>query len=288
MDFSYYFLKEGSSSYIKTELITYLVANPNIIPPDKNSKSLDRVYTYKHPILGFEAYFVMSDRNVIPHLDRIPAQYFDIHFYVHFNVLLSNYAVELILDIIEDITKRFKFLTYNLSFSNDVIPFKRPVMIKAFDSWKKAYAARNPEIVSKYCYLDPLAYSSVLNYMQKQMRLELTLEDQKVKVSRYVFYKTEKSRTAFVAIEWDGESAFVLPPAVDILVLKDGKNNKFISLVEIMNKAKKLFTIIDGYGDISLVDSTNVKKLYKVLTKEKFAPLSVKLEILDLKNILDI
>ena len=287
MDFAYYFLKEGTSNYIKTELITYLVANPNITPPDETSDALDKVYTYKHPVLGFEAFFVMSDRNVIPHLDRISAKYFDVHFYVHFDILLSNYAVEMILDIVDDITKRFRFLTYNQAFP-DVIPFRRPMMIKAFDSWKKAYAARNPEVVSKYSYLDPLSYSSVLNYMQKQKRLELTLEDQRVSVSKYTFYKAEKSRTAFIAIKWDGYSAFVLPPAVDILVLEDSKTVKFVAISELMLKAKKLFTIIDGYGDISILDNANTKKLYKILTKEKFAPLSVKLEELTLNNILDI
>ena len=124
--------------------------------------------------------------------------------------------------------------------------------------------------------------------MQKQKRLELTLEDQKVTVSKYSFYKAEKSRTAFIAVKWDGFSPFVLPPAVDILVLEDSKSYKYIAVSELMLKAKKLFTIIDGYGDISVVDQSNTKKLYKVLTKEKFAPLSVKLEELTLNNILDI
>ena len=124
--------------------------------------------------------------------------------------------------------------------------------------------------------------------MQKQKRLELTLEDQRVSVSKYTFYKAEKSRTAFIAIKWDGYSAFVLPPAVDILVLEDSKTVKFVAISELMLKAKKLFTIIDGYGDISILDNANTKKLYKILTKEKFAPLSVKLEELTLNNILDI
>ncbi len=287
MDFAYYFLKEGTSNYVKTELITFLTSNPNITPPDPNSDELDRVYTYKHPVLGFEAYFVMSDRNVINHLDRISPNYFDVHFYVHFNVLLTDYAAELILDIVDDITKRFRFLTYNEAFP-DVVPFKRPLMLKAFTTWKRTYAGKNPEVVAKYSYLDSSSYGSVLNYMQKQMRLELTLEDQKVVVSKYCFYKTEKSRTAFIAIKWDGISPFILPPAIDILILDDGKTTRFISLSEIMSKAKKLFTIIDGYGDISILDSSSVKKLYKILTKEKFSPLSVKLEELTLNNILDI
>lgn len=287
MDFAYYFLKEGTSNYIKTELITLLTSNPNIIPPDPNSDELDRVYTYKHPILGFEAYFVMSDRNVITHLDRISPNYFDVHFYVHFDTLLSDYAVELILDIIDDITRRFRFLTYNEAL-NEVIPFKRPLMLKIFTTWKRTYAARNPEVVAKYSYLDSSSYALVLNYMQKQMRLELTLEDRKIVVSDYYFYKTEKSRTAYVAVKWDGISSFIIPPATDILVLEDSKNKRFISLSEIMVKAKKLFTVIDGYGNISVLDSSNVKKLYKILTKEKFSPLSVKLEELTLNDILDI
>ena len=57
---------------------------------------------------------------------------------------------------------------------------------------------------------------------------------------------------------------------------------------EVMSKAEKLFKPIDGYGVIQMVDSKNTKKLHKILTKDKFAPLTTELKLLSIDKILDI
>lgn len=287
MYFTFYFLKEGTRLYEKTELITYLVSNQFITPPNEHTNTLSKVYTYFNPILKFKAEFVMADKNVIPHLEKISPKYFDVNFYVRFNILTSNFAVEMILDIIEDIIKKFKFYLYNEAFP-DVVMYRRDLAIKTFDSWKKAYATKNPELVSKYNYLDPLSYSQVCNYLIKKRRLELTIANESIKVSDYIFLSTSKSRTTYIAIEWDGVSQIVLPPAVDILYLNDGKNSKYIALNEIFSKTEKYFIPIDGYGNISLLDEKSVKKLHKLLVKERFAPLHEEITPFDMDKILDV
>ena len=55
-----------------------------------------------------------------------------------------------------------------------------------------------------------------------------------------------------------------------------------------MSKAEKLFKPIDRYGVIQMVDSKNTKKLHKILTKDKFAPLTTELKLLSIDKILDI
>ena len=59
-------------------------------------------------------------------------------------------------------------------------------------------------------------------------------------------------------------------------------------MAEVMAKAEKMFTPIDGYGDIRLLEPKFVKKLHKILVKERFTPLSTPLNYLSMDRILDV
>ncbi len=284
MDFRFYFLKEGTRVYEKSDLLTYFQANPNITVEKRLN---DRIFTYHHPILNFEARFVMTSKSCIPHLERLNSAFLDVNFFVEFNILLQTYAVEIILDIVEEICKLFKFHVYNQSYE-DVFPFRRSMMVKAFEAWKRAYKDNNEDEIAQYNRLDPQTISQVYGYLQRRAKLEILLDKDKVVISNYFFLHTERSRTAFVAISWDGYSPFILPPAVDILLLDDGKYTKYIPMSEVLTKAEKLFKPIDGYGIIQMMDIKNTKKLHKILTKDKFATLTVELKPLSLEKILDI
>ena len=287
-DFCFYFLKEGTRTYEQSDLMTLLLSNPNITGPDSNlSTTEENIFVYHHQTLNFEAQFIMANKSVIPNLERLEAKYFDVNFYVKFDILTSNYALEIILDVIEEIVKKFRFFIYNEALNN-IQPFRRAVMIKVFTAWKNAFAAKFPDQVAEYNFLDPQAYSQVSSYLQKRKRLELTIDASKVVVSNYIFYKSNKSRSAYVAIKWDGEKSFILPPSVDVFYLDDGKLQRFISMKEILSKTEKLFRSLDGYGDIQILDAKNVKKFHKFLVKERFAPLGTKLELLSLEKILDV
>ena len=100
--------------------------------------------------------------------------------------------------------------------------------------------------------------------------------------------RTDKSRTAFVCISWDGYSPFIIPPGVDILYFNEPKNKKYIAMTELEAKADKFFKTIDGYGNLRMVDIKSVPKLRKILVKSKFAPLTVELKEIKLKDILDV
>ena len=72
------------------------------------------------------------------------------------------------------------------------------------------------------------------------------------------------------------------------LFLDDGKVSKYIPMAEVLQKAEKLFHPIDGYGIIQMMDIKNTKKLHKILTKDRFAPLTAELKKLSMDKILDI
>ena len=135
MDFQIFFLKEGTRVYEKADLITLLSATPNSTIPDMTKNTTGKfVFTYRHSVLDFEARFIISDKSVVPHLERLNSRFYDVNVYVEFDVLSPNYAVEILLDIVQEITSKFDFKVYVESFIYDVKPFKRSEIIKNFNS----------------------------------------------------------------------------------------------------------------------------------------------------------
>lgn len=282
MDFRFYFLKEGTRIYDRSELINFLSSNPYI---SMEKRLDDRIFTYHHPILDFDCRFIMSSRSNIPHIERLNPKYFDINLLVEFDVLLPTYCVELILDIVEDICKSYKFYVYNQAYQ-DVTAFKRVMMVKAFEVWKRAYKDNHEDEISTYNYIDPQALAQIYGYLIRKPMLKAMVN--KTSVPEYQFLTSYRSRIAYVSISWDGSSSFVYPPAVDILYYDDGKQKIFIPISELMTKADKLFKPIDGYGFIRILDGKNVSKLKKIISKTKFSPLNTELKVIDIDNILDV
>ena len=113
MDFRLYFLKEGTRTYEKSDLITYFKSNSNITSQMEGD---NRVFTFHHPILNFEARFIMTSISCVPRLERLDPKYYDVDFYLEFDVLLSSYGVEILLDIVQEICQQFDFKVYCESF----------------------------------------------------------------------------------------------------------------------------------------------------------------------------
>lgn len=284
MLFRFFYLKDGSRVIDRTELLTFFQANSNVTIEKRQE---DRIFVYHHPILDFSANFILSSKSAIPHLERLNPRFYDVNFRVEFDIKLPTYFVELILDIAEEIAKIFKLVVYNESYE-DVVTFRKNTLVKTFEIWKNAYKNKNEDEISYFSRIDATSLSQIYNYILRKPKLEVLLDKNKVQISDYFFMRTDKSRTAFVCMEWDGYIPFIIPPGVDILYFDEPKYSKYIAMAELLNKADKLIKSIDGYGNIKLVDSKNVAKLRKLIIKTKFAPLTVELKKINLNEILDI
>lgn len=284
MNFRFYFLKDGTRVFDRTELLTYFQANPNV---STERKGEDRIFIYHHPILDFSAYFILSNKSIIPHLERLNPRFLDVNFRVEFDIKLPTYCVELILDIAEELAKMFRFFLYNESYE-DVIPFRKNTVVKTFELWKSAYKNKNEDEVANYSRIDSASLAQIYNYVLRKPKLEVLLDKSKIYIPNYFFMRTDKSRTAFVCMNWDGYTPFIIPPGIDILYFDDAKIKKYIAMNELSIKADKLFKTIDGYGEIKMVDIKSVPKLRKIIMKTKFAPLTAELKEISINDILDI
>lgn len=284
MLFKFYFLKEGTRVFDRTELLTFFQANPNI---SMDRKGEDRDFIYHHPILDFTAHFILSSKSAIPHLERLNPRYLDVNFRVEFDIILPTYCVELVLDIAEELAKMFKFYIYNESYE-DVVAFRKNTIVKTFELWKNAYKNKNEEEISKFSRIDSASLAQIYNYILRKPKLEVLLDKTKINIPNYFFMRTDKSRTAFVCMSWDGMTPFIIPPGIDILYYDDTKFKKYIAMTELCLKGEKYMKIIDGYSNIKMVDIKSVSKLKKLIMKTKFAPLTVELKEIHIADILDI
>ncbi len=284
MQFKFYYLKEESRVFDRTELLTFFQANSNI---SIENVGLDRHYIYHHPILNFDARFILSNKGVIPNAVHLNPRYLDVNFRVEFDITLPTYFAELVLDIAEEIAKRFKFVVYNESYE-DVIAFRKMTLAKTFEIWKNAYKNKNEDEIAKYSRIDPTSLAQIYNYILRKPKLEVLLDKNKIKISDYFFMRTDRLRTAFACVKWDGYSSFIIPPSVDILLFDDPKYRKYIKMSELVGKCEKLLKTIDGYGNLKIVDIKAAAKLRKILIKTNFAPLTAELKEIKLSEILDI
>ena len=150
MKFRYYFFKEGTRVYDIAELLTYLEAQPYM---RLHQEGAIKVAKYHNTVINMDADFIFNTKSIVSNIQRLDPKYLDLNIYVEFDVLNNTYKVSKIVDMIEVICKRFGFSVYNEYFE-DVSPFKRSLLINAFELVKVGYKKKYEEEFMNYSRLD--------------------------------------------------------------------------------------------------------------------------------------
>ena len=288
MIFRYYFLKEGSRVYDKSELITYLQAQPYV-------KFLDdgviKKAIYHNTVLNFEATFVFNNKSIINRIEKLDPKYLDLNLYVEFNLLNNTFKVNRLIDIIQEICQRFNFAVYN-EFFEDVSPFDRSLMINVFNVCKNAYKKKSEDDsyneFTNYSKLSRDSFDQIYSFLEVKESLESSSD---YKALDYVFLRERETRNAYVAINLTNlNEGCIIPPGVKLVQYVQDGERIVISYDELLKKISKFLTNISSNGNynILLLQDKYVKKVKKVLTKSKFARAVVELNEVALDNILDL
>lgn len=283
--FRYYFFKEHNRSYDSSDLIAFFSAIPNITI-DKQRE--DRKIHYKNTFLNFEADFIISNKSVVPNLDKLNPKYLDLNIRLEFSMLLQNYKLDILINIVEQMCKRFNFAVYNEIFE-DVSPYRRGMLIKAFDVVKVAYKKTYEDEIALYNKLEQNTLNQVYTYLEQRKNLMDLYQSEHVYPLEYLFYGQKGMRQAFVSVKWDGLTPFVMPPCVDVLTIYENKIAKIISYKEFETKVQKYLKPVES-NMLGLVYVTprDMKKVRKIIIKGKFSPLTSELNEINLDKILDV
>ncbi len=286
MLFRYYFFKEGSRRYDVADLISYFNANPYIDILNKNET--EKVAHYFNPTLDFACDFVIASKSSVPNIERLDPRYVEVNLRVEFSVLLPTYDVDLVLNLCEDICKMFNFCVYNEVFE-DVSPFKRSLMLKAYDIVKLAYKNKYPVEIASYYRLDRENLNKVYDYLQQSSIISDLLKVDNVVVPKITFYAVEGKRKVYTAIEVNPIEPFVFPLFVDMVKIVGEGEEIFISSEELYQQTKKNFHPIESsISNLYYTTQREMKKVNKVLNKGNFSPLILELKKIDFSKVLDI
>ena len=284
MLFRYYFFKENTREYRQLDLIKFFTSNPYFT---KNSTSYYS-FVYYNVDLDFTAKFHLAPKAMLKSSEKLNPKYLDTNVYVEFDNLTPSYNVSLILDICEEICRDFNFKIYN-EFLKDVIPFKKNVLLNAFNISKAVYKDKYPEHIAEYYKCDSKLLDRVYDYLsQKTLLLDL-LGINGIEVPNIKYYCVVGKRKVYTSIDVNLSEPFVLPAFIDMIRIVDDKYRAFISLDEFLDKARKYFHPIESnVANLYYVTQKDMKKIIKIISKTHFSPLILELKEVEFKKVLDI
>ncbi len=282
MKFRYYFFKEGSRVYDKAELLTYLEAQPFMTLFQDGAIKVAR---YHNTIIGMDADFVLGTKSIVPGIQMIDPRFLDLNVYVEFEVLNNSYKVSRIVDIVDVICKRFGFCVYN-EFFEDVSPFKRSLLMNAFELVKGGYKKKYEEEFMNYSRLDKNSLYYIYSFLEIKDQIENIEEYQ---ILDYVFLKEPESRKAYVAVDLDLSKPFIIPPCAQLVRLNNGEKNIIISFQDLKKKIGKYLSMVDArIFDGLMVEEKQFKKVKKIILKTKFDETKVVLNEVPFSQVLDL
>lgn len=229
MKFRYYFFKEGTRVYDKAELLTYLEAQPYMRLLQEGAI---KVAKYHNTVINMDADFIFNTKSIVSNIQRLDPKYLDLNIYVEFDVLNNTYKVSKIVDMIEVICKRFDFSVYNEYFE-DVSPFKRSLLINAFELVKVGYKKKYEEEFMNYSRLDKESLASIYSFLEIKDQIQ-NLDG--YDFLNYVFFKENESRRVYVGVDMDLKKPFVIPPCVKLVRIDTGTSRIIVSYEDLKKK----------------------------------------------------
>lgn len=282
MKFRYYFFKEGTRVYDKAELLTYLEAQPYMRLLQEGAI---KVAKYHNTVINMDADFIFNTKSIVSNIQRLDPKYLDLNIYVEFDVLNNTYKVSKIVDMIEVICKRFGFSVYNEYFE-DVSPFKRSLLINAFELVKVGYKKKYEEEFMNYSRLDKESLASIYSFLEIKDQIQ-NLDG--YDFLNYVFFKENESRRVYVGVDMDLKKPFVIPPYVKLVRIDTGTSRIIVSYEDLKKKIDKYLGLVDArLYDVLMVDEKSFKKARKIILKTKFDEVKVALKEVPFAQVLDL
>ncbi len=282
MKFRYYFFKEGSRVYDKAELLTYLEAQPFMTLFQDGAIKVAR---YHNTVIGMDADFIINTKSIVPSIQRLDPKYLDLNIYVEFDVLNNSYKVSKIVDIVDVICKRFGFSVYNEYFE-DVSPFKRSLLMNAFELVKSGYKKKYEEEFMNYSRLDKNSLYYIYSFLELKGQIE-NIEN--YNILEYSFLKEPESRKVYIAIDLDLTKPFIIPPCAQLVRLNNGERDIIISYQDLKKKIGKYLSMVDArLFDGLMVDERAFRKVKKIILKSKFDETKVVLKEVPFSQVLDL
>lgn len=281
--FQLHFFKEKSRDLdIAATIAFFEVIEGAEIETDERSVRIN----YKHPRLGFEARFLIMPKSQVKDIYRLSPRYLDLNFQLEIPLLSPDYFVEQMLSIVKRLIQKFDLFVYHELFE-DVLPFKTDLVMKIFNLVKGRYLELNPKFLQTYSLVSKNKLNAVLRYIDENFELQKHYKEANTYVPYYYFLVNSDDHLR-IAFEWKFDTLTVIPPFIDFIFLNRGNDVNIIKYEEFLEQTDKFLDDVPGFlKDTKVVPLKNLKKINKILKKNKFSKVLEALEKTDHYHLID-
>lgn len=284
--FIIHFFKKEERTIDYEKIISFLEAYPEIKHVVNETTDSEFKFLYRQPILKSEAFFVFSKKSTVFDIHRLNPLYLDVNFRFEMPITAAYYNAEIVLKIVQELTKEFNFYVYN-SLLSDVSEFNFKKVFEIFKHAKEQYKEKySYQLKDVYFYPDS-KFSSCLKYIKEQYDLQLYYREQNVYVPNYYIVADETDNVHFT-IQWQEGKKTMFPPNIDYVYYIRENKTLLIPYIELMAKLEKYTINVPGFiENTKVIDEKKIKKVTKLLKKAKFTVVNKKFKKIEIEQIID-
>lgn len=281
--YNLHFFKEKHQDILVDNLVRYFRsrANYQILTIDN-----ELVFKYTHPLFKYHAEFRLTPKSIVPNLYKLNSRFLNINMHFNISLLMPSYIANILFLEVKDFIKHFKLYTYNNLFE-DVLSFKIELLNKTYEMLKTSFVENNPLILEDYYLVPKTKLQSILKYEDEVEALKKHYEGQDIEIPSYVFLK--KGDEVKNTIWLYDQSATIFPPYTDLIIYKYLDSTKVILYDEVKEILNKQLESVPGFllGSKVLLEK-QAKKAHKKIKKAKLSDVDIKIEEINLHNLIDL
>lgn len=201
-------------------------------------------FSFKHNHLKYPFEICITPKSTVPDLYRLSPIYLDVNMHANISLFTPSYIIKEFFKIIEILTKKFDLQIYHEIFE-DVQKFKNDLLVNSFKIIKNAYIKKNPQESEKFHFFETKKLFYILKYLNDLDDLREYYNKEDISISDYIFYPSnEKFFVGFLVEKLD--TAFIIPPQINLLGIKLKNNIVYFSFEEIDRKIKSIMEKVPG------------------------------------------
>jgi hypothetical protein len=248
-------------------------------------------FKYVHPELNIKATFAFVKHNVIKEIYTLSTAYTNLNFFVEFPLIQSDYFLNDILSVVEQMVKRFG-LFYYFDMKKDIELFVRKDIFESILDYRDRMVSIDELTRAREKLITPSKQLFEICEYQRQVPGLAKYFKGQVDVPEYKFYRHLPSDGFASTVVWDQGKPTVFPKHVDYLeiIFPESTLPTFVPAALAFDKIHRFLALLPDFVDTTriLKPGTQTKKAQKFLEGLKDHAVSdLEFESIVLANVLD-
>ncbi len=229
-------------------------------------------FKYVNKMLENRASFVFVKHNVIPDIYTLSSSYTNLNLFVEFPLIISDYYLNEILNIVHKFTKKFN-LYYFHELNEDIEAFgKKEVFNKLLDYRDRTISVEEITKVRRKVLVESKKLYEVCSY-QDNVNVLNEYFDGNLTVNPYIIMRNYVTEEFALSVRWDINQPAIFPKHIDFIHIyyEDSELPVVVPQKEVIGKIHRFLALLPNFveGTRILKPGTPTKKASRLQNKFK-------------------